>query len=346
MGLIAGGLWAMGRDADERATLQTSIPAVGPTGAETPSRPSMPTGSGSAEAAVPLKHPTRALAPPDAWLVADFQGDITGEAPFADSEGFCAQVPPPSRVVLALLPPSKGKADGPDVLLAAPQVDDVFWGCVRDRVVRAGGIALAQNDQFEVLKSPSGVVARGPQGSLVFLSGEAHLERALGVLSDLSPSAAGEGRHLALFRKMHPTVTEAPRTLADLTLALPPGWLDSVGKEAEASPLRALTAAYLTVGLDRAASGGMECEEQSCGKLLAFLRRAEADLLKDAPPEVQYAVQGALSMQHLPGTGRISITWSPTGAAVSQLLTRMMGGLLGFPASPGEPAGSPAAKSP
>lgn len=322
--LVVGALWFVGH---EQQTRQDAQGAARPGETSTPAAPAAPgTAQGSETPLAPLHHPTRALVPPDAWLVVDFEGDLTGQKPFADSPGSCAQVPAPERVALALLPPAQ-PAEGPEVLLAAAAVEDVFWGCARDRVVQAGGTVLAQNDRFEVLKSPSGVVARGPERALLFLSGEAHLERALSVLSDLVPHAASQGRHLALLRRLHPNADKAPATRADLTLALPPGWLDAVGKEAEQSPLRALSAAYLSIGLDGAARGGADCEEAGCEALLAFLNRAVQDLLSDAAPQVRYQVSGALHMEHVPGSGRIAVTWSPTAADLPALLSQMLGGL-------------------
>src|SRR5690606_22928516 len=150
----------------------------------------------------------------------------------------CGKVSAPERVALGVLPPV-GES-GPVLLLAAPSVTETFWGCARDRIVRAGGIPLAQNDQFDVLKSPTGVVARGPDGSLIFLSDEGHLEAALAVLSGLGPNSANAGAHAKLFRRMYPDIKKGAdaKSALDLTLALPPAWLSSVGQDAEKSPLR------------------------------------------------------------------------------------------------------------
>jgi hypothetical protein len=262
--------------------------------------------------------------PPEAWLVVDFEGSVLGATPFADQAGFCAKVPAPERVVVALLPPSGDKEEGPELLLAAPKIEEAFWGCTRDRIVVAGGNVLAQNDQFEVIKSPSGIVARGPTDSLLFLSGDAHLEQALSVLSQLGDSAASRGPHVKLFRRMHP-MGRAERSAFDLTLALPLGWLDSVGDDARLTPLRFVSAAYLSAGPDGSASGGIDCEEQGCADVLTFLQGARDDLLQRLPRVQRTSIQAGLSLEHIKGAGRIVVTWTPSKVGFMELLNQALG---------------------
>lgn len=291
-----------------------------------PAASSRPTTLSAAdEAVLPLvAHATRSLAPSDAWLVADFRGDVAGALPFADSAGLCAKVPAPERAVLAILPPSSTSQAGPELLLAAPAVANVFWGCARDRVIEAGGIALAQNDQFEVLKSPQGILARGPSGAVLFLSGEGHLEKALSALSELTDNSATGGPHLRLFRRMH-AAGETRSSALDLTLALPEGWLDSVGRDAQKSPLRFLQAAYLTLGPDGSAQGGMDCQKHGCERLLGFLRRAKTDMAEQMPGTWADAVNSSLRIDHVVGSGRIVVTWDPTTTRLGDLLGRVLG---------------------
>ncbi len=272
-----------------------------------------------------IAHGTRSLVPASAWLVADFRGDLTGNAPFSDVDGLCGKVPAPERVALAVLPPVDDS--GPVLLLAAPSVKETFWGCARDRIVRAGGIPLAQNDQFDVLKSPTGVVARGPDGSLIFLSDEGHLEVALGVLSGLGPNSANAGPHAKLFRRMHPELNQGAdaKSALDLTLALPPAWLSSVGQDADQSPLRHITAAFVSLEEDGGATGGIDCEEAGCPEVLSFLQRAQADLSRRLPTGLAQSITRALHVEHLTGTGRISLRFSSTDIRLQQLFGQFLG---------------------
>lgn len=264
----------------------------------------------------------RDLAPPTSWLVADFRGDITGQKPFAGEPGLCASVPAPKRVAMALLPPKTGTE--PDLLIAARTVDDVFWGCARDMIIRAGGTALAQNDRYEVLKSPSGVVAHGPDGSLVFLTSEAHLEEALSVLSDLSPGAARLGAHARLYTRLHPS-GGGKDSMMDITLALPKDWLSSVGQAEEKTPLRFITAAFLTSHVDGSAQGGIDCAEAGCAEVLEFLERALMDLLDTLPSATRNGIGEALKMKHVVGAGRIVIEWDPSSVSLGSLLGQFLG---------------------
>lgn len=284
---------------------------------------------GTVDAEVPLEGPlnpgeqARDLAPPFAWLVADFRGDITGQKPFSGEPGLCATVPAPSRVAIAVLPPKEGNE--PDLLIAARKVEDVFWGCARDMIVRAGGTALAQNERYEVLKSPSGVVARGPEGSLVFLTSEGHLEAALSALSDLSPGAARLGPHAKLYSRMHPDRKKTEDSMLDLTLALSEDWLASVGQEKEKSPLRFITSAFLTSHADGSARGGIDCFEQGCAEVQEFLERAQKDLLQSLPQSTQAGIGEALRMKHVTGAGRIAIEWDPSRVSLGNLLGQFLG---------------------
>lgn len=265
----------------------------------------------------------RDLAPSSAWLVADFRGDITGQKPFAGEPGLCDSVPAPARVVVAVLPPKVGNE--PELLIAARKVDDIFWGCARDMIVRAGGTALAQNDRYEVLKSPSGVVARGPEGSLVFLTSEGHLEAALAALSDLTPGAGRLGPHAKLYTRMHPPGSKTEDSTMDLTLALPEDWLSSVGQEKEKTPLRFISSAFLSSHVDGSASGGIECAEAGCAEVLDFLKRAQTDLLAQLPPATRSGIGEALKMKHVTGAGRISLEWDPASVSLGTLLGQFLG---------------------
>jgi hypothetical protein len=320
-GSVAG-LVALGRrDADKSAEVPTAAASAAATGDAAPTADSKPL---VAPADLRTKGAlVRELALPGAWLVADFQGDLTGQKPFADQPGLCAQVEAPERVALAVLAP-KG-AQGLELLIAARNVEDVFWGCARDRIVSAGGTALAQNDRYEVLKSPSGVVARGPGGSMVFLTSEAYLEPALAAVSGLAAGAATEGPHAALYGRMHGAGNAAQDSVLDITLALPKDWLGQVEQDAEKSPLRFIHSAFLGVHVDGSASGGVDCDEVGCPEVLAFLKRAKSDLAGTLPPETRSVIEASLQAEHLAGTGRIRLDWSPSKAPLGSLLGSLLG---------------------
>jgi hypothetical protein len=265
----------------------------------------------------------RSFVPPDAWIVADFRGDITGRTPFSDQPGECQTVPAPGRVAVAILPPKGGTQ--PDLLLAAPKVSTAFWNCAVARIEGAGGVPLAENEEYQVFQSPSGIVARGPGGAMVFLTSQAHLESALSVLSQISPSAAQEGPHARLLARMHPEGVDRSQVALDATLALPPDWMSSVGQDAEKSPLRHLRAAFLSAKEDGSAQGGVDCEEAGCEEVLTFLNRARGDLLAGLPPAIGEAVKKSLTARHIVGTGRIAIDWAPSGLNWGQILGRFLG---------------------
>lgn len=279
-----------------------------------------------AQAFVPVsvdQQSARLLVPPNAWIVADFRGDLTGHMPFEDQTGECAKVPPPSRVAVAILPPQGGAQ--PELLLAAPSVEKAFWTCAVARIESAGGTALAENDEYQVFQSPTGIVARGPRGAMIFLSGRTHLETALSVLSEINPSAAVEGPHAALYSRMHPKGSEQSQMVFDATLALPSDWMASVGQDAEKSPLRHIHAAFLSASEDGSAQGGIDCDESGCDEVLNFLNRAQGDLVKGFAPDIADAIHKSLKAQHLKGAGRIAIDWSPSGLNWTKLLGRFLG---------------------
>ncbi len=274
-----------------------------------------------------IAHSARALLPQEAWLVADFRGDLTGTRPFEDQEGLCQKVSAPPRVALGVLPPLEASSEGgPELMLAAPNVEDTFWGCARDRIVRAGGTVLAQNDRFEVLKSPSGVVALGPGRAMIFLSNEKYLERGLSVMSDLENSAASTGVHAGLFRKMHPTGDQEKSSALDLTLYVPDDWLSSVGQEAELSPLRHLKAGFLSVKEDGSAQGGVDCAEPGCKDMFSFLQGAKKDLSQSLPASKRTLIDAALKVDYVENSGRVIINWSPKDIRIQDLLAGFLGG--------------------
>ena len=321
-------------DAQQVAQTMSAASATSSAQVSAPTRPALPQGAA-------IVHSARALVPEEAWLVTDFRGDLTGARPFEDQPGSCAGVPAPARVVLALLPPLTQTAPGPELLLAAPQVSEEFWGCARDRVVRAGGTVLAQNAQFEVIKSPSGVVALGPNRSMIFLTNDGYLERGLTVLSDLGQSAAHAGTHAGLFRQLHQSGAAEGTTDLDLTLQLPADWLQSVGQEAKLTPLRHLQAAYLSMGAQGGARGGISCAEPGCAEMLTFLESAKSDVLKTLPEDKARVIDEGLKLQYVPrgddarggggsaadqartGTGNIIVSWSS-----ATKLQDLLGGLM------------------
>lgn len=318
-----GGLYFAGRSDSSPASRgpsdATSSPEDGRSDEHEPPQDEGPTFDGPLSVA----QAARNLVPPGAWLVVDFRGDITGKTPFSDQPGLCASVPAPERVAMAVLPP---KVDNePDLLIAAQNVKDAFWGCARDMIVRAGGTALAQNERYEVLKSPSGVVARGPEGSLVFLTSEAHLEAALAVLSELAPGAARSGPHAQLYARMHPKPDAEKDAVMSLTLSLPKDWLASVGQDQEKTPLRFISSAFLSSHADGSAQGGIDCEESGCAEVLEFLNRARADFLDQLPPATGQAIQEALRLKHVRGAGRIAVTWDPSQVSLGTLLGQFLG---------------------
>jgi len=337
------------RDGAQVSDTMSAVSASAAARADVPVRPALPTGAA-------IHHAARTLVPEEAWLVADFRGELTGARPFEDQPGDCKQVPAPARVVVALLPPLSKDAPGPELLLAAPQVTAEFWGCARDRVVRAGGTVLAQNDQFEVIKSPSGVVALGPNRSMIFLSNEGYLERGLTVLSDLGQSAAHASTHAGLFRQLHPTGIVKDATDLDLTLQLPADWLESVGQDAKLTPLRHLQAAYLSVSAQGGARGGISCAEPGCREMLKFLESTKHDLLKSLPKERAKLIDEGLELIYQPpgtdaaagggsgvsaapgkaGSGNIAVRWSNATTKLQDVLGGLIpgSGLWGAPSSP------------
>lgn len=331
VGLGVGGLWALrqGQPASSPDAVSGEREQVEEPAPSTAEPAPLPEGKG-------IDHAVRSLVPGSAWLVADFRGDLSGAVPFAGSEGYCEKVPPPERMGIGLVPGT----DGPDLLLVAPSVSDTFWGCARDRIIRAGGNAIAQNDQFEVLQSPAGVVARGPGGSMAFLAGGgAALETVLEVLSGVGESAAHDGVHAGLYRRMHPELqpggaqgatarnlpAAAPHSDLDLTLALPPSWLAAAGPDAKASPLRHVRAGFFTLGPDGSAQGGVDCVEPGCADVASFLTRALRDLDTRLPAATARALREGLQVEHLKESGRIVLRFEPGELPLGSLL----GGLLG-----------------
>jgi hypothetical protein len=204
-------------------------------------------------------------------------------------------------------------------------VDEQFWLCAVARIEAAGGGALAQNEEYQVFQSPSGLVARGPGGAMVFLTSQTHLESALAVLSGIAPSAADSGAHARLLSRMHPNEGERDQVILDATLALPEDWLASVGQDADKSPLRHIQAAFLSANQDGSAQGGVDCEEAGCPSVLAFLIRAQGDFVASLPGPVKAAVNKSLRAQHVAGTGRIAITWAPAGLDWASLVSGLLG---------------------
>lgn len=278
-----------------------------------------------------IKHEPRALIPKEAWLVADFRGDLTGALPFSDQTGPCKEVPAPPRVAIGIMPPlaagqSNSESGGPELLLAAPSVDEVFWGCARDRIVRAGGTVLAENAQFEVLKSPSGVVARGPNRAMIFLSNEGYLERGLAVISDLAESASSTGVHAGLFRRMHENPEIAANSALDITVSLPQDWLASVGDDAKLSPLRHLRGGYISVSQEGSARGGFDCTEPGCSEVYRFLNGAKGDLTGHLAADQRAQIEAALKIEYVEKSGNISMMWSPKDLRIQDLLGGFLNG--------------------
>lgn len=318
-GSVAALVW-VGRDKSDRAPAAQVAPAS-PPGGVAPTPPPTPKDGGPVSPPDPTS--ARHLVPPDAWLVVDFRGDLTGRLPFEDQGGLCAKVPPPDRVVFGILAPQEGGQ--PDLLLAAPRVDEQFWLCAVARIEAAGGGALAQNEEYQVFQSPSGLVARGPGGAMVFLTSQTHLESALAVLSGIAPSAADSGPHARLLSRMHPQPEERDQVIVDATLALPEDWLASVGQDADKSPLRHIRAAFLSAYQDGSAQGGVDCDEAGCAAVLAFLIRAQGDFVATLPAPVKLAVSKSLRAEHVEGAGRIAITWSPSGLDWGSLVSGLLG---------------------
>ncbi len=312
--LCVGGLVLLGRSRDAEADQRTdgSPPVGAPDSSERVSEPLPAPLSG--QKGIPSS--ARSLVPATAWLVADFQGDLVGQLPFSDQSGYCAQVPAPARVAVAVLPPA-GKAE-PEFMIAAPDVNDVFWGCARDRIIAAGGIPIAENDRYEVLKSPSGLVARGPEGRMVFLTSDSHLESALSSLSRLSEGSDLAGPHARMYARMRGQ--DDPEPTLGLTLVLPEGWLTQVGEEAKQTPLRHVHSAFMALRPDGSASGGVDCDEAGCPEVLAFLLRAKDDATGALAPDTVKGLAASLSAEHVVGTGRIALTFTPVGVDLAKLL--------------------------
>ncbi len=331
--LVAGTVSALvylGRGDGETSSAQGAQVASPPSATKsTDQDPSPATDASSTKTASggAIAHGARALVPKEAWLVADFRGDLTGTRPFEDQEGLCKSVPAPPRVALGVLPPrSAASGGGPELLLAAPAVDDTFWGCARDRIVRSGGKVLAQNAQFEVLESPSGIVALGPGRSMIFLTNQDYLERGLSVLANLEESAASTGVHAGLFRRMHPSGDLQNDTALDLTIHVPRDWLSSVGKDAELTPLRHLQAGFLSVKQDGSAIGGIDCVEPGCKEMFEFLEGAKGDLTAQLPATQRAAIEAALSIDYVDRSGRVILRWSPKDLRIQDLLGGFLSG--------------------
>lgn len=273
----------------------------------------------------PEKRQARSLLPRDAWLVADFPGDLLEEAPFADAstaqDDPCRFVPAPERVAVALLPPQRGTS--PEMMLAAPHVSDAFWNCAQKRVLAAGGQVAGHTERLEVLQSPSGVLARGPRGSLVFATSKAHVEVALALLVGEQVPSALTGAHAELAARFG---HENDQPVIRLTVRLPPGWLTTVGPDADRSPLRHLQAAGLTADEKGSARGILHCAKEGCDELLSFARRVRADLVDELPGHrVGEALQLAPAVSDsAEATGAISLSWDGEKAPLLPLLSRFM----------------------
>lgn len=279
-------------------------------------------------ASVPENREARSLLPRDAWLVADFRGDLLEDAPFADGstrkDDPCRFVPAPERVAVALLPPRQGTS--PEMMLAAPHVTDAFWNCAQKRVLAAGGQVAGNTERLEVLQSPSGVLARGPGGSLIFSTSKAHVEVALALLLGEQALSAQTGAHAELAARFG---NEKEQPAIRLTVRLPPGWLSTVGPDADRSPLRHLQAAGLMADEKGNARGILHCAKEGCDELLSFARLARADLVDELPGRLGDQVGEALEFEPAtPGpteaTGVILVSWDGRRAPLLPLLTRFM----------------------
>lgn len=315
--LCVGGLVLLGRSSEAPGSSEAQVP-TSPRAAPAP--PSQETLPELPPAVSGVRSSARSLVPQSAWLVADFRGDLVGQLPFADRQDHCAQVPAPARVAVAVLPPAE--RGEPELLIAAPEVSDIFWGCARDRIIEAGGQPVAENDRYEVLKSPTGLVARGPGGKMVFLTSDMHLEAALSALSGLTEGSDVTGPHAAMYARLRKG-NEVEPTLA-LTLTLPSGWLAQLGQEAEVTPLRHVQAAFLALSENGSASGGIDCQEAGCPEVLSFVLRAKNDAAGFLPAELAKSLSESLKAEHLVGTGRIAVTWTPQGADLTKLLRLLL----------------------
>ena len=255
-------------------------------------------------------------------------------------------------LALGLLPPAEeGSAGGAnaemDLFLGAPSVGDDFWQCAKKRVLLAGGTTVGEEQGFEVLKSPSGVLIRSPEGHLVFTTNGVRLKQALALASgrpqgEQVRSAQLFGPHAALAASLTPQAaapgSSAPgRGAAEdvtsefvVTIHLPRDWLAGAGPDSADSPLRHLQAAALVGRSDGSALGALHCEEPGCLELARFLDRSRTDIEARLPANLQARVGRALTAELVSGpsggSGRIVLRWSGAELPLTTLLGQLLPG--------------------
>ncbi len=230
----------------------------------------------------------RAALPANAWVVLDVDLSLLGAAGWADPNTLrplnCEEVPPPSRLALALMPssaqgaatghtpgwpgaqgapPNSGKRaddaadDAPDLVVAALGASEAFRACAKRKLLADGGSETPWPDGYEVVtgKSNTRLVIDAARDRMLFATATAPATNELvQVLQGARPSANDNPEHRALSGAIGMRALGA-------TVTLPAGWLERVGggPEAAQSPLAALRSAALGLRLDGSLEANLTC---------------------------------------------------------------------------------------
>ncbi len=230
----------------------------------------------------------RAALPANAWVVLDVDLSLLGAAGWADPNTLrplnCEEVPPPSRLALALMPSgAQGAAtgnapgwpgaqgappndrkrandaadDAPDLVVAALGASEAFRSCAKRKLLADGGSETPWPGGYEVVtgKSNTRLVIDAPRDRMLFATATAPATNELvQVLQGARPSANDSPEHRALSSAIGMRALGA-------TVTLPAGWLERVGggPEAAQSPLAALRSAALGLRLDGSLEANLTC---------------------------------------------------------------------------------------
>jgi hypothetical protein len=215
----------------------------------------------------------RSLIPKNAWLIVDFDTNLSERAPFEDSrDPQCRAVTSPPRAAFGVLPPKDIDAE-PAMVLAAPEVSPAFFACARSRILESGGVEAPLAPGIDLLKSRNGIlIHEQATGSLVFATGSPNLELLIKTLFGLPTGlpSASEADHAE---------NQGP-TVAYLTLALPEDWLGRAGEDARISPLRHARGGTASLLHGGSLTATLSCDPAGCDELRKFAERALGDLSK------------------------------------------------------------------
>jgi hypothetical protein len=289
IGALVVGLVALRRS---QPTTLGGIESAVPSAVATPTPLAPPERAPHQDAAVGA---LRAALPANAWVVLDVDLSLLGAAGWADPNTLrplnCEEVPPPSRLALALMPSgaknapatdtpgwpgaqgvppdaakrpngaAEAKDDAPDLVVAALGASEAFRACAKRKLLADGGSETAWPGGYEVVtgKSNTRLVIDTTRDRMLFATATAPATNELvQVLQGARPSANDEPAHRALSGSI------GMRALG-VTVTLPAGWLARVGggPEAGQSPLAALRAAAIGLRLDGSLEAGLTCNPPS-----------------------------------------------------------------------------------